>query len=370
MSYMARALSLARNAAGSASPNPTVGAVVVKDSVAVGEGWTQPPGEGHAEVVALRQAGAKAAGAALYTTLEPCNHQGRTPPCSEAIIEAGVTDVHAATLDPNTSVAGGGITRLEEAGVRTNLGEGEAEARKLMEAYLHHCTSGLPFVTAKFAMSLDGKIATRTGDSKWITGEEARRYANGMRATSDAVMVGINTVLADDPLLTARDDLERPLDRQPLRVVVDSRGRMPGSAKLLDQPGRTLAATAHLDTAWQRQIEEHGAEVESVPAADGSVDLAELIRRLGRDRCITSIMVEGGAVLLGSLFDGGLVDKVVAFLAPTIIGGDRAPSPVAGTGVGRMADALRLSEVEVLRFGGDVAVVGCCKAQDDVHGNR
>ena len=370
MSYMARALALARNALGSAGPNPPVGALVVKDGVVVGEGWTQPPGEDHAEIVALRQAGPLAAGAKLYTTLEPCNHQGRTPPCSEAIIEAGVSDVHAATLDPNASVAGGGIARLEEAGITTSLGEGEAEARKLMEAYLHHCTTGLPFVTAKFAMSLDGKIATRTGDSKWITGEEARRYANRLRAASDAVMVGINTVLADDPLLTARDDRERPLDRQPLRLVVDGRGRIPKGAKLLGQPGRTVLATAYLDSAKKRQIEGHGVEVESVPAADGSVELRELLRRLGHYRRITSMMVEGGAALLGSLFDGGLVDKVVAFVAPTIIGGDSAPSAVAGAGVGRMADALRLGEVEVIRLGKDIAMVGYCKAKEDVHGNR
>ena len=191
----------------------------------VGEGYTQPPGQAHAEIVAIWQAGPRARGATLYTTLEPCNHQGRTGPCSEAIIEAGVAEVHSAVTDPNPHVKGGGLSRLSEAGIAVSTGEMAGEASRLIEAYAKHVTTGTPFVTAKFAMSLDGKIATRTGSSQWITGEEARAYAHRLRAASDAVMVGINTVLADDPRLTARDGSGAALDRQPLRVVVDSRGR-------------------------------------------------------------------------------------------------------------------------------------------------
>ena len=360
MSHMERALALARLALGSVSPNPAVGAVVVNDGVVVGEGSTQPPGQAHAEIVALNNAGRKAAGAALYTTLEPCNHHGRTPPCTEAIIEAGIAEVHAATADPNPSVAGSGLARLREAGIRATVGEGEDQARKVVEAYLKYTATGSPFVTAKFAMSLDGKIATHAGDSKWISGEESRRYAHEMRAISDAVVVGINTVLIDDPRLTARDGGGQPLDRQPLRVVVDSRGRLPAEASVLSEPGQTLVAVASADSSTQDRLGGLGAEVESVPAGDGSVELEELLLRLGRDRTITSVLVEGGSTLLGSLFDRGLVDKVVAFVAPTIIGGRQAPTAVGGVGVGNMAAALRLNHVEVLHLGSDLAVVGYC----------
>jgi len=358
MTPMERALSLAERALGSVSPNPSVGAVIVKDGVIVGEGWTQPPGQAHAEVMAVRQAGEKSAEAALYTTLEPCCHQGRTPPCVSAIVDAGVSEVRAAMIDPNPLVAGKGLLQLNEAGIKTLMGEGEKEARKLTEAYRKFITTGLPFVTAKFAMSLDGKIATRAGDSQWITGPEARRYAHGLRATADAIMAGINTIVADDPQLTARDDSGHPLDRQPLRVVVDSKGRLPEKATLLSQPGRTLVAVAGVDSSTRARIEGSGAEVERVLATDGSIDLMELVRRLGSERDITSLLVEGGGTLLGSLFDRGLVDKVVAFVAPMIIGGRGAVSPVGGEGVETIADALRLERVEVLRFGIDVAMVG------------
>ena len=357
MSHMDRALSLARRALGPASPNPSVGAVVVKGGAVVGEGSTQPPGGPHAELVALRQAGAAAAGATLYTTLEPCNHHGRTPPCTQAIVEAGIDAVHVAVHDPNPNVEGGGLELLERSGIDTALGEGEEDARVVMEAYLKFVTTGVPFVTARFATSLDGKLATRTGDSRWISSEESRRYAHGMRAVSDAILAGINTVVVDDPQLTARDESGSPLDRQPLRVIVDSRGRTPDDARLLSEPGRTLVAVASVDEATRARLIDMGVDVESAPGEDGAVDLAELLRRLGR-RDVSSVMVEGGGTILGSLFDLGLVDKVVAWVAPTIIGGRDAPVAVGGLGAEKIADALKLDRVEVVQMGRDVAIIG------------
>lgn len=356
---MDRALSLARKAVGRVSPNPPVGAVLVKDDEVVGEGWTQPPGQAHAEVVAIRQAGPKARGATLYTTLEPCNHFGRTPPCTEAIIEAGIAEVRSAVSDPNPGVIGGGVARLTQAGILTSIGDRADQGRRLIEGYVKFVTTGIPFVTAKFAMSLDGKIATRTGSSRWITGEEARACAHRLRAASDAVMVGINTVLVDDPQLTARDESATPLERQPLRVVVDSRGRTPSDARLFSEPGSTLVATAVELGPVRERLSEVDASIVSAPAPDGSVDLPALLGHLG-EREVTSVLVEGGGALLGSMFDLRLVDKVYTFIAPVIVGGDASPSPVAGEGVAQISEALRLRDVEVLRLGEDVAIVGYC----------
>ena len=360
MGHMSHALELARRAEGRVSPNPPVGAVLVKDGEIVGRGYTQPPGRSHAEVVALREAGDAARGAALYTTLEPCSHQGRTPPCTDAIIEAGVAAVHAAMLDPNPNVRGGGMAILAEAGLGIRLGEGEAKARLLLEAYAKYVTTGTPFVTAKFAMSLDGKIATRIGDSKWISGEKARRRVHRLRAASDAVMVGINTVLADDPQLTARDKRGEPLERQPLRVVVDTRGRTPPGARMMVEPGRTLVAAGDIDQGPAEALRSAGAEVVSLPGDGPSVDLTALMDHLASEHGVTSLLVEGGATILGSLFDLGLVDKVVAFVSPVIVGGVTAPTPVAGAGFERIADTLRLERVRWDRYGRDMAITGYC----------
>ena len=223
--YMQRAIELARGALGLASPNPSVGAVIVKDGRVVGEGWTQPVGGPHAEIIALRQAGEAARGAAIYTTLEPCCHFGRTPPCTRALLDAGIAEVHSAIVDPNEQVNGAGAAELRSAGVNVTLGECAEEAAETMEGFLHRIRTGLPFVTAKFAMSLDGKIATVTGASRWVTGEEGRRHAHVLRAACDAIMAGAGTVTIDNPQLTARDADGNPLERQPLRVVVDSTGR-------------------------------------------------------------------------------------------------------------------------------------------------
>ena len=357
MDYMRRALRLARRALGAASPNPAVGAVVVRDGQVVGEGFTLPPGRGHAEAVALERAGERARGAILYTTLEPCAHHGRVPPCTRAIIRADIAEVHMAMIDPNPLVNGKGKAELEAAGIRCVVGAHQEEARRLNEAYVKHITTGLPFVTAKFAMSLDGKIACRTGASRWITGGRARLYAQGLRRQHDAVMVGVNTVLADDPSLTVRDSQGRPRGRQPLRVVVDAHGRTPATAQVLRQPGRTVVATSEAGAGARTALEEAGAEVLELPQREGLVDLRALLGLLGR-REITSVLVEGGGTLLGSFFDLGLVDRVVAFVAPTIIGGKEAPSPVEGAGVASVEEALRLREPRIRRLGGDFLVTG------------
>ena len=355
--HMARALQLAGSVAGTTRPNPPVGAVVVRDGQVIGEGSTQPAGQVHAEVVALKQAGDRARGATLFVTLEPCSHHGRTPPCTNAIIAAGVAEVRASIVDPNPQVGGRGFEALRASGIPVEIGEGRDLAADLTAPHAKFISTGMPLVTAKFAMSLDGKIATRSGDSKWITGEESRRYVHEIRARSDAIMAGIGTVLADDPLLTARDDDGTPLPRQPLRVIVDSRGLLPGDAKLLAQPGQTLLATATCPTEDGEWTNLRSVEAFVSEGEDGRVDLSALVAELGR-RDITSVFVEGGPTLLGSLFDAGLVDQVVGFVAPVIIGGETARSPVGGAGVERMAEALRLTDVRIKQFAEDVAVIG------------
>jgi diaminohydroxyphosphoribosylaminopyrimidine deaminase/5-amino-6-(5-phosphoribosylamino)uracil reductase len=357
--HMECALSLARLAVGYTSPNPAVGAVVIKDEFVVGMGYTRPAGSDHAEVTALRQAGDRAQHAAMYVTLEPCPHYGRTPPCTEAIIEAGISEVNVALIDPNPLVCGRGVNRLNEKGIKTHVGMCRQEAYDINEAYIKHVTTGLPFVVAKFAMSLDGKIATKTGDSKWITKEETRRYAHGLRHTTDAIMVGVNTVLADNPHLTARGCGGRGGvgKKQPLRLVVDSRGKVPVTAHVFQPPGEALVAVAApFDPAKRERLVKVGAEVVELPAKDESVDIAEFLRFLGR-REIANILVEGGGKLLGSLFDEDLVDKVMAFISPIIIGGRKAVS-VEGSGVENVAQALHLKRVDFKSLGDDILVSG------------
>ncbi|MBI3979008.1 MAG: bifunctional diaminohydroxyphosphoribosylaminopyrimidine deaminase/5-amino-6-(5-phosphoribosylamino)uracil reductase RibD [Chloroflexi bacterium] len=356
---MERALALARRARGRTSPNPAVGAVVVRDGAVVGEGFTQPPGQAHAEVVALCQAGLLAPGATLYVTLEPCCFHGRTPPCTAAIIAAGIAEVHLATLDPNPRVAGRGQAELERAGIATVLGNCAEAAREQIEGFSQLITSGRPWVTAKFAMSLDGKIATRTGDTRWITGPAARRRVHELRDDLDAVLVGVETALADDPQLTVRLDGTARDDRQPLRVVADSRGRLPLGARMLGEPGRTLVATTAVSSdIWRQALAARGVEVVVLPAdAAGRVDLPALLQALGA-RGIADLLVEGGGRLLGALFEAQLVDKVYAFVAPVIIGGEGAPSPVRGIGADRLADAWQLRRVRVEQVGPDLLILG------------
>lgn len=358
LDYMARALNLARRASGSTSPNPAVGAVIVKDNIVIGEGNTQTPGSYHAEMIALHKAGARAKGSSIYVSLEPCCIWGRTPPCTRSIISAGVNEVHMAMLDPNPLVNGKGRKELETAGIRTCIGEHFDSAHEINEAYIKYVTKGIPFVIAKFAMSLDGKIATRLGDSKWITSEYSRKEAQNLRRKVDAILVGINTVLKDNPALTARDSRGRPHDRQPLRIVLDSKARIPDKAQILTQPGRTLLVVRE-DVSKEnlKRLSKLNIETLVVPLYKSQLDLRALLKILGQ-RQIVSLLVEGGGSVLGSFFDNSLIDKVVAFISPAIIGGKNAKTAVAGAGVRTIAEAFRLNNIKVKMAGGDIILKG------------
>lgn len=357
MDYMKRALDLAIKARGISSPNPPVGAVIVRSGEIVGEGHTMPAGQAHAEIMALRQAGEMARGAILYTTLEPCCHYGKTPPCTKAIIDAGITKVHISMVDPNPLVNGNGVTELQHAGITSYLGAQSDKASDIMEAYIKFITTGLPFVVAKFAMSLDGKITTYSGDSKWITSERTRCYARKMRQQHDAIVVGIGTILSDDPRLTARDIEGKAMEKQPLRIVVDSSGRLPLNAQLFREHGHILVATANAPKMSTDALSAIGADILSTTSQDGLVNLHTLLKTLGRME-ITSLMVEGGGTLLGSFFDLRLVDKIVVFISPVIIGGSGIQTPVSGVGANTMADAIRLKHPKIDTIGEDVVITG------------
>ena len=352
--HMRNALELAVGGAGWVSPNPLVGCIIVRQGKVVGRGYHQRFGGPHAEVHALREAGNQARGAALYVTLEPCCHTGKTPPCVEAIMESRVGRVIVAMQDPNPRVDGGGLSRLRNAGVEVTVGVCEAEAQRLNEAFVKHINTGQPFVTSKSAITLDGKIATRSGSSRWISGEAARGIAHRLRHASDAIVVGIGTASQDDPQLTTRIPGQRVSN--PLRVVVDSTLRLSPAARLADvaEDRRTLVATTEqaADTKAQA-LRERGVEVIGLPAqSDGRVDLGALHRALG-ERGIASVLVEGGAVLTTALLEQRLIDKMVLFVAPKIIGGDGV-SVFGPCGVHSMEQALRLRDLTSRSVGNDV----------------
>jgi diaminohydroxyphosphoribosylaminopyrimidine deaminase/5-amino-6-(5-phosphoribosylamino)uracil reductase len=358
---MRRALALARRTEGRTSPNPMVGAVIVKDGRVVGEGYHQRAGEPHAEVEALRVAGDSSRGATMYITLEPCAHYGRTPPCVDAIIAAGVAEVYYAVVDPNPLVNGKAHAQLEAAGIIARRGLCEDEARDLNRPFFKHVTTGRPFVTAKFAMSLDGKIATRAGDSRWISNEAARERAHELRNVTDAILVGAGTVLADNPRLTTRLSplstwrRAEPADiRHPLRIVADSRGRAPLLAEVFDPelPGKTvLATTAAASSIHCAELKARGVEVWTLPAdGKGRVSLPALLDEIGR-RWMLTLLVEGGSELLGAFLDEKLVDRVWAFIAPLIIGGRNAPGPVGGSGIEALSQAIRFRQLQVEMIG-------------------
>ena len=355
--FMERALLLARQGRGRTSPNPMVGAILTQQGRIVGEGYHPYAGGDHAEVVALKDAGDTARGAACYVTLEPCTHHGRTPPCADALINAGVIRVVVATYDPNPLVAGNGLKRLRQAGISVEVGLLREEASRLNEAYFKYICTGKPFVLLKAALSLDGKLATRTGDSQWITGERARHRVHEIRDTVDAVVVGIGTVLKDDPFLTTR--LEGWDGRDPLRVVVDSRGRLPLTSRLLRSGARPplVAVGRRISPARLRRLKKAGADVMVLPEKDGRLSLPDLIRELG-DREISSVMIEGGGRLATSALQAGIVDKVVLMLAPILIGGEKAPTLLQGEGAEKLSEALRISQLTVERVGQDVIIEG------------
>jgi diaminohydroxyphosphoribosylaminopyrimidine deaminase/5-amino-6-(5-phosphoribosylamino)uracil reductase len=298
----------------------------------------------------------------MYVTLEPCCHYGRTPPCTKAIIENGISEVHLAMLDPNPLVSGRGEDELEKEGIKTYLGEHEEEAKEINEAYIKFITTGMPFVTTKFAVSLDGKIATKSGDSEWISGSEARKYVHYLRYTTDAIMAGANTVIADNPRLTCRcAGKGGEARKQPLRVIVDGRGRTSSIAKVYNEPGKVLLALGKsVEPEKKKAFTQVGAELLELPSEEGLLDLEKLLKALGK-RGITSVLVEGGGILLGSLFDHGLVDKVIAFIAPVIIGGKEAKTAVAGKGVEKVIDAAKLERVRLEKFGEDLMISGYLK---------
>jgi diaminohydroxyphosphoribosylaminopyrimidine deaminase/5-amino-6-(5-phosphoribosylamino)uracil reductase len=356
--WMQRALALAEQGRGHVEPNPLVGAVVVREGHTVGEGWHQRYGEAHAEVHALNAAGEAARGATLYVTLEPCCHHGKTPPCTDAVLRAGVRRVVAAMSDPFPQVSGKGTARLREAGVEVEVGLCEAEARRLNAPYLKLLATGRPYVHAKWAMSLDGKIATHTGDSRWISDEASRRRVHTLRGRMDAIIVGRGTVEKDDPLLTARP----PGTRTPARVVLSRKGSLRPTSQLVQTASEApvlVAASGPPEAAQVRELTSYGCEVLCLPESDELAMILALLDELGRRR-MTNVLVEGGAAVLGSFRDAGAIDEVHVFLAPLLVGGT-GPTPMAGRGVERIAEAWPVAEWHVEMIERDVLLHGWMK---------
>lgn len=354
--WMRRALEVAERGRGYVEPNPLVGAVVVRAGQLVGAGWHRRYGEAHAEMNALAEAGAAARGATLYVTLEPCCHHGKTPPCTDAVLRAGVARVVAAMADPFPQVAGQGIERLRSAGVAVAVGLCEDEARRLNAPYLKLLRTGRPYIHAKWAMTLDGKIATRTGDSKWISNEAARRLVHTLRGCMDAILVGSGTALVDDPSLTVRP----PGPRTPVRVVLDSAARLPLTSRLAATAREVPVLIVVGPTAPVERIEglrEMGCEVLPLASAGRRPTVFGLLDELGRRR-LTNVLVEGGTEVLGSFLDARVIDEVHVFIAPILAGGAAAKTSVGGLGVGRLAEALPLAEWRVETVEGNVRIHG------------
>jgi diaminohydroxyphosphoribosylaminopyrimidine deaminase/5-amino-6-(5-phosphoribosylamino)uracil reductase len=350
--FMRRALELAERARGLTSPNPLVGAVVVSDGEIVGEGYHERAGSPHAEVVALAAAGPRGRGATLYVTLEPCSHHGRTPPCAPAVIGAGIRRVVVASIDPNPRVRGRGLEALRAAGVEVTEAPFAADAERQNRAFVTAMRLGRPHVTLKAAMTLDGRIADLHGESKWITGAPARAAAHRLRSESDAIVVGVGTVLRDDPALSVR--LERPWPREPYRVVLDTHARTPPGARLIGagSPARALVMTA--PGAAAAVLQAAGATVVPTELRDGHVDLRAALARLA-DLEVRAVLVEGGGEVHGAFVDADLVDRVAIFVAPRLLGGRSATPSVGGTGRS-LEDAFRLTALEVTRLGDDLLI--------------
>jgi diaminohydroxyphosphoribosylaminopyrimidine deaminase/5-amino-6-(5-phosphoribosylamino)uracil reductase len=355
---MARALELASRGEGRTAPNPPVGAVIVRDGSVAGEGFHAKAGGPHAEVAALREAGERARGATIFVTLEPCAHHGRTPPCTEALIEAGIARVVIGCSDPNPRVEGGGARVLEAAGLDVSVGLEEALCRRLISPFAHHVTTGLPFTTLKSAVTLDGKTATSTGRSQWISGEAALQETHSLRNRVDAIMVGVGTVIEDDPKLTTRGVQG---GRDPLRVVVDSRLRTPPEAAILhlESPAPTLVATTdRASTESITAIEREGVEVLVLGRdAEGRVDLGTLWKALG-NRDILHLLLEGGATLAQAALEAQLIQRMRVVIAPKMLGGNDGFSIFRGQGVQDLEDAVRLRDLRARNCGGDIIIEG------------
>jgi diaminohydroxyphosphoribosylaminopyrimidine deaminase/5-amino-6-(5-phosphoribosylamino)uracil reductase len=358
ITFMKAALGQARKGLGRTSPNPAVGAVLVKDGVIIARGYHREAGLPHAEVEALNKLGGRADGLTLYVTLEPCNHYGRTPPCTEAILKSGLKRVVIGMKDPNPDVAGGGCDFLKKNGVSVTTGVLETECRRLNEAFLKFITLRRPFVTVKSALTLDGWTATGTGHSKWITNDRSRQFVHGLRDRSDAVMMGVGTVLADDPLFTTR--LKRGRGRDPLRIVVDTHLKTPRDARILhhDSPADTVIVVGPGVTFDDQKLYNgKGVSTLTCSVKAGRIDLTALMGILG-DMYVTSLLVEGGASIVGSLIRDKLVDKFYIFKAPKILGGDDGVPMAAGPGPKTMDRSLILKDLRIRRFGEDVLIEG------------
>jgi len=354
--YMILALRAAERGRGYTGVNPLVGALIVRDGEVVGEGWHEHYGGAHAEVNALKRAGEASTGATMYVTLEPCSHYGKTPPCCEAIVRAGISRVVCPMVDPNPQVSGKGFAYLKEHGVEVVTGIMEREAAKLNEVFLHYITTSRPFVTIKTAMSLDGKIATAAGNSRWISGERSREYVHTLRHQSAAIAVGVNTIIADNPLLTTR--MEGKATRNPLRIIYDSSGRIPLDARVLNTLNLSpvlLFSTPSLTSQRKRQYELKGAEVFILSSSDRTEMVRESLKILA-ERQVNSLLVEGGGTLIDSFFAADSVNRYITHIAPMIIGGAKAPTPVSGLGVDTLEKAYRFGDVTVERMGEDVVV--------------
>ncbi len=357
--YMTAAIRLARKGRGMVSPNPQVGAVIVQGNKIVGSGYHHFYGGPHAEVYALKNARARARGADLYINLEPCCHHGKTPPCTDALIKSGIQRVFIGITDPNPLVSGKGISKLRKAGIEVETGILQKECRLLNEAFIKYITQNIPFAVLKLAATLDGKIATATGDSRWISGETSRWLVHRLRSEADAVLVGSGTVLADDPLLTSRQHAGLN-KKNPIRVIVDTRLRIPITSKLLKTAGdvKTLIATTRQAPKSKiAKIKQCGAEVFVVSSRNNRVDLKRLMKHLAAQG-IAYVLIEGGSELSAAALHDGIVDKVLFFYAPKIIGGAHARSMVGGKGVPRISDAISLTDVHYRKLGKDILVEG------------
>lgn len=351
LTYMKRALRLARKGVGRTAPNPAVGCVIVRDGSIVGEGWHKKAGTPHAEVHALTMAGEAARGADVYVTLEPCCHQGKTPPCCDALINAGVRRVVAAMVDPFPQVAGQGLQRLRQAGILVDVGLLEEQCRDLNKGFIKSVTTGMPYLIYKSAMTLDGNIATVTGHSRWVTGVESRRQVHRLRSQCDAVMVGVDTVIADNPQLTVR----HVKGRDPVRVIVDTHLRTPESVNVLNvaTTSKTIIATCESDAAVHQRYQAQGAEILVCREYDGRVAMQDLLHKL-MNQGIHTVLLEGGSRLAGDLLQHGLIDECIFFYAPKVVGNGFAP--FAMQGIATMDEAIRLTVQRVGMSGVDVVV--------------